>query len=427
MKLFRIDLLLLLLVPFLSCDTKGDFEGDFTNYFIKYYGEDGAQEGVDLIVNEEEGTLLLLGTTRLPGGSSRILLVKTTADGTILWEKRLGGTAENAKDIEPTDDGNFFILSNMLLGTDLTTNENLYDFKVLKVTPEGNKLDSMVFGNNGGAWKTQFINSLTPLSDGGFIVTGNSTDEDIFVEPEGTLPTPPPEQEDLVALAFNSDLSFRWTTQSTPGEHFGSGIKVFEKNAGSYSWFSYSDKLSDDQNPSDNTYESNFNVFELTGTGGFIPAGSYAGGKIDDEVLKSVCRIPGGFYEIGTTSKLSVTTSGQLYFAKRTSDLALIEEGPIQGITGNFVAAAVTYSSSEGLLIAANEMGATGSTIRLIRTDLDNSAEWSVSFGSSSKTNIAATVAELPDGRILVLGTIELETQKKMALIKVNPQGEFLN
>jgi hypothetical protein len=426
MKLFRIDLLLLGLIAFLSCDSKKDFEGDFKNYFIKYYGEDGTQEGADMIVNAD-GTMLLLGTTRLPDGDSRILLVKTDGEGKVIWEKKLGETQENAKDIEPTSDGKFLILSNMLLGKDITTNEDIYDFKVLRVSADGNKIDSLVFGNNNGNWKTQFINSITSLSDGGFIVTGNSTDEDIFIEPPVTLPTPPPDQEDLLTIAFNNNLSRRWTTTSTPGEYFGAGIKVFERNPGVYYWFSYSDKLSDDQNPPDNDYESNFNVFELSGTGGFTPAGSYAGTKGNDEVLKFVCRMPGGFYEIGTTSDLLVTTAGQLYFAKRTGDLALIEEGTVQGLTGNFIAAAATYSSSGGLLIAANEVGATGSTIRLIRTDLDNIAEWSVSFGSSSKTSTAAAVAELSDGRILVLGTIELETQKKMALIKVNPKGEFLN
>lgn len=426
MKFPKIDLLLLLLIPFLSCDSKGDFEGDFKNYFIKYYGEDGEQEGVDMIVNED-GTLLLLGTTRLPDGDSRILLVKADAEGGIVWLKRLGQSQENARDIEQDINGNFLILSNMLLGKDLTTNEDIYDFKVIRVNPEGNKIDSLVFGNNNGNWKTQFITSITPLTDGGFIVTGNSTDENIFTEPPVTLPTPPPDQEDLLSIAFNSDLSWRWTTTSTPGEYFGSGIKVFEKNPTSYSWFSYSDKLSDDQVPPDNTYEANFNVFTLSGTGGFTPAGSYAGTKTNDEVLKAVCRMPGGFYEIGTTSKLSATNAGQLYFAKRTTDLALIEEGTVQGITGNFVAVAAAYSSSDGFLIVANDIGATGSTIRLIKTDLSNTAKWSASFGSSSKANKAASVAELSDGRILVLGTIELETQRKMALIKVNPEGAFLN
>jgi hypothetical protein len=48
-------------------------------------------------------------------------------------------------------------------------------------------------------------------------------------------------------------------------------------------------------------------------------------------------------------------------------------------------------------------------------------------MGSFDKSSEGASVAELPDGRIMILGTIELETQDKIGLMKVNSQGEFLN
>ena len=53
---------------------------------------------------------------------------------------------------------------------------------------------------------------------------------------------------------------------------------------------------------------------------------------------------------------------------------------------------------------------------------------WSASFGSVTKEDFAGTVRELKDGKIVILGTIELESQNsKMALIKLNSSGEFLN
>ena len=50
---------------------------------------------------------------------------------------------------------------------------------------------------------------------------------------------------------------------------------------------------------------------------------------------------------------------------------------------------------------------------------------WSASFGSLEGDDTAGGVESLPDGRIAVVGTIQLETQRKMALIVTNPNGRF--
>ena len=128
----------------LSCDSKKDFEEDNKNYFIKYYGEDGDQRAVDMVVNAD-GTIMILANTMVPGAAQRILMIKTDAEGNILWQKKFGSeldqlgreiVSENAQDLEPTADGNFLILSNMYRGVDVTTNEDQYDFKVIKINAE---------------------------------------------------------------------------------------------------------------------------------------------------------------------------------------------------------------------------------------------------------------------------------------------------
>ena len=43
----------------------------------------------------------------------------------------------------------------------------------------------------------------------------------------------------------------------------------------------------------------------------------------------------------------------------------------------------------------------------------------------SEGDDTAGGVESLPDGRIAVVGTIQLETQRKMALIVTNPNGRF--
>ena len=60
----------------------------------------------------------------------------------------------------------------------------------------------------------------------------------------------------------------------------------------------------------------------------------------------------------------------------------------------------------------------------------DGGLEWSdpVIFGGLNDDYIGA-VKELPDGKIVLLGTMSLgnEAQKKMVLIKVNKDGKFLD
>ena len=88
MRLLRISFLLLLFAPFLSCDTAADFEDDFKKYFIKYYGEDGDQEAVDFVINDD-GTVLLLGNTISPDGQKKISLLKVDAEGNVKWQKKI--------------------------------------------------------------------------------------------------------------------------------------------------------------------------------------------------------------------------------------------------------------------------------------------------------------------------------------------------
>ncbi len=66
------------------------------------------------------------------------------------------------------------------------------------------------------------------------------------------------------------------------------------------------------------------------------------------------------------------------------------------------------------------------SNIWLTKIDLSGKELWSVSFGSDQGDDEVGAVAELPDGKILVLGTVELgDNKKKLTLIKLNSKGQL--
>ncbi len=86
-------------------------------------------------------------------------------------------------------------------------------------------------------------------------------------------------------------------------------------------------------------------------------------------------------------------------------------------------------------LVLSNEKNLAGTNIWLSKVNPSANAGagekvevWSASFGSITKNDFGGTVIELSDGKIVILGTVELEPQNsKMALIKLNASGEFLN
>ncbi|CAN0475857.1 unnamed protein product, partial [Phaeothamnion confervicola] len=46
-------------------------------------------------------------------------------------------------------------------------------------------------------------------------------------------------------------------------------------------------------------------------------------------------------------------------------------------------------------------------------------------FGAANNDDTASAIEELDNGDLLVLGTMELVNQKKMALIKIKANGSF--
>lgn len=421
---------------FSGCDTKDDFEGTFKDYFIKYYGEDGKQEGVDLIVNDD-GTLLLLGNTISPAGVSQVFLVKTDSEGNIIWQKIIGGIDETAVDIEPTLAGDgFVILSNVLKGKNETTGLNLYDTKLSIVSADGGV---GVQTTTSGFWADQVGYSVTPISNrytqGGYMITGNTSD----TKSQPTLP--PPDLSDIIVMFYNADLSQLWWKDSVSNQHVGAGVKVFESDTyvplkdgdRPFYLFGYSDVLTGTVESSieDAEYENNFWCVSLDENGG-KSADDFSGDPAKEEVMsETIEAIGSGFISVGTQTNSSGQNSLILATAEVDKDgLGFTSQTVSVKESRNLKAVSITPSAVGGrYLILSNETSATGTTnLWLSKVDIEGNVVWSASFGSVTKNDFAGTVRELSDGKILILGTIELESQNsKMALIKLNANGELLN
>ena len=83
-------------------------------------------------------------------------------------------------------------------------------------------------------------------------------------------------------------------------------------------------------------------------------------------------------------------------------------------------------AAPDGYFIVANEVRENNKRdIFLLRVERDGAVSWSNNFGSLEGEDTAGGVESLPDGRIAVVGTIQLETQRKMVLIVTGTNGRF--
>ena len=451
-------LFLLFVLAISGCDTKNEFEDSFKNYFIKYYGENGVQKGVDMIVNDD-GSMLLLGNTFDTDGHSQVFLVKVDAEGNIIWQNKLEGIDETAVDIEQAiNPGEFVILSNILIGIDAATSLPRHAIKLQTIDAnDGKSLTTYVsslLNDQEGYSVTPIFNLAGSTTPGyrGYMVAGNTSDT------HHGIPDLTTDKEDIIYVFFNQDLTgYNWTPSIViPNQKNGAGVKLFESKTYNaslenqttyydrpYYGFGYSDVLTKGEIPDDPTkYDQNFLITPLKENGIQPEYDRYAGDPLQQETMSQTIEDHTvGYISVGTQTN-SNSSNSKIVLATSQVDGAGLNFNPeiiVVDETNNLKAVSIALSNQIGsYLILSNETNSTGTTnLWLSNVSIDynfsnrkkfGKVNWSASFGSVTKEDFAGTVRELKDGKIVILGTIELESQNsKMALIKLNANGEFLN
>ncbi len=424
-----------------SCDTAKTIEDPTKNYFIKYYGGDGDQEGVDAVVGKD-GFIYLLGNTNTPTSTNgkQLYLVKADADGKLVWEKTFGGKFdEEAKDLEITTDDRLVILANSQKGFVDS------DILVMTVSLEGVKIDSVLIGLKtiSGAEADDNASSVSQTADG-FIVSGSTTG--VSVKPNQG----PEDVRDALHLRFTSNLTiFNNTVWKNVSGSIGSdgATRVHQVNSGTYYVFGYTNI----DVTGNSTIDFNFWVYQLGATGEANNSKMYPGAPVTNEKLTSVIASPlssgDGFLLAGTSS--NAVGSYDIYITKLRKTLTfnaaldyqinntLSQLNQPQSVTlgkldiekGNV---SVFSSINSGYLVLANEKSTTTNNFYLTKIEIDGGFAWdnpeNLIFGGQRDDFIGA-VLELADGKIILIGTMAIgdEGQKKMALIKLNKEGKFLD
>jgi hypothetical protein len=407
------SVLLLIGVVLSGCEGENALEQTFDDYFVKYYGVDGNQQGVDLVVNSD-GTLILLGNSEDNLNGKQYFLTKVNATGAIVWQKFYGDLSEEtAMDVEPTVDGAYIIALQKRFGV------NDIQLELVKVSGNGDVIAASTFGPN----PVDKVKSVTPISDGGFLVTGTTS----ATETSATT--------NVFYYRCDANLVFdiiNWTEDYGFGD-IDEGVKIYETGS-TYNLFMSTNATGL------GSQDFNFHYAAIDNSGNPTSAVVvFPSNNDDDETLSAVDYDPStGYALLGTSQSQSdgskniflVLYGTQLYPTPQVTDVIPANQGREKlDLDGNFEGISITKSSLGGYLIVANEGITVGSSttnnIVLVKVDAQGRYRWHRSFGAEFNDS-TSRVAELPNGDIVLIGTVRLDSQDKVVLIKVNSEGQFL-
>ncbi len=397
-RLFHI---LYISIAFFACDTEDNLENFSDQYFLKYYGLEGNQQGVDFVV-QEDGTYILLGNSTITNGNTEVFLVKTDELGNEIWSKTYGGNENDYAQTLTIDSQ-----GNLLIGATIEEQASTFtDIMLLKVNQEGEKIDSAVFGMPG---RNETINDVFITRNNEIITTGSVVDPNTGRADVYTVKT----DVDLVPVPE----VFWKTAQGFPEDDFG--IEIIEEADGNIVFFN----TSNTPDPLNSSRDGiNFLVFKTDATGESVSFNRrFYGNNLNQFLSAKTVTSDGGFVLIGTT--IQGTSANNLYFVRVRSNFDLLVETSITTVS-DVTAVDIVNTSNGDFLISGNLRNGNNIDLYLMRTNAGGAILWEQAFGGVDG-DLAAKVQELPDRAIALVGTIELESQTKMCLIKTNSTGQL--
>ncbi|MBI1769316.1 MAG: hypothetical protein HYR67_13175 [Bacteroidetes bacterium] len=409
----------------LACDTPSSIKPPDKNYFVKYFGGEGNQQAVGLIVNAD-GTFFILGNSRTSiSASQQVYLAKADARGNLIWQTTYGknNTEMTAQDFALTN-GTLVVVANKL-----STSTNNVDVQLIRFTMTGDTIQSAVLQIDpqlSPTPKNEWAKSLTVLNDGGFLVSG-------YTDYVGAT------THQQLAMHLRTDINFKqrltsnaWIPASGQG-NFNLAAKGFQTLRDTIYFFGSTD------GPSPPSFDLDLWGFGLNSKAQPIGASSSSTYVVNgsDETMTSVIKATLGGYLLTGVLVDKTNQNLSLKVIKIRFDDLKFGPNPIDDIQFSYLNSlpekgpvhyATACNSGSGYFVLANSYNTAGtSDMILLKLDVTLQKAWDnpVTLGGDGE-DTAAAVAELPDGHIMVLGTIQLGNppeQFKIALMKLNSAG----
>ena len=143
-----------------------------------YYGGSFTDTAYDAIQTEDDGYIIIGSSdsddvdVSNPRGSYDFWVIKISDTGTLVWEKSFGGSEiDEAHAISKTADGNYLIVGDTRSSDlDISQNNGAADLWVIKITPDG----TLVWEKTLGGSSFDVGRSISKTQDNGFLISGSS-------------------------------------------------------------------------------------------------------------------------------------------------------------------------------------------------------------------------------------------------------------
>ena len=160
----------------LKLNQKGELE------WSKYYGGSFTDTPLGVVKTADNGFILVGSSDsndvdiKNNKGSYDFWVIKISSKGVLVWEKSFGGSEiDEARAISASHDGNFIVVGDTRSSDgDINLNNGAADIWMLKISSEG----SLIWEKTIGGTSFDAARSISMTQDNGFIITGSSRSSD---------------------------------------------------------------------------------------------------------------------------------------------------------------------------------------------------------------------------------------------------------
>jgi hypothetical protein len=409
-----LTVILALTMLYISCDSI-DVKPDQEANFIKLFGGNGNEEGNDLALLPDGGYLVVGSSTSNTVGGKDVYVVRTDKTGNMVWEARFGGQGDDAANaVILGDDGNIYVCGEKTKVD--APGAGLRDVYVLKLSVDGALLGEQTYGD---PLRDEYGTDIFDIPNAGLLITStwnNSTNSTYYImETDNNLDILDKRERYLSPSEGVNNLSTRSYQRTDlmplepPFVAFGSAQQLLGDNTRVFKFqASYFNTIQDDSPPVLYGFDAS-NSFctdvKITTDGGYIMSGYNVSGANTREMVVKVNK--GRFLEEGWK---------QVYTNQFNRNIK--NTGIFQTNDGGFIVIS-TIELDDPL----------NDEISLLRLNPEGDEMWRKTFGGGAD-DAGTNVLQLEDGSFVLSCTIGFQinpnSQFKMGLIKVSPEGELV-
>jgi hypothetical protein len=341
-------------------------------------------------------------------------ILKVDTRGSVLWQRKLGQDNEEAMDVELDNHGNLIVVSTVGTGEESR-------IRIFRLTQAGVGVDSAIIDSD--EW--QVAQSVTPVSNGTFMISGYAGPDFVFMNENGLVG----DENDVLVYRIDEQFLDPQPLFEQGGQRVGKNIKVLPSSRGTDKFLIFGD--SDSPLIDGGAFRQKFEVLLKDEFNLVVSKGPETGLVSQTQVASYAIETPrfeqNAYLLVGSTFNGAYSDIFFAQYLDDNKDLTIrVSKSLPFGRKMEGVSAAVGLDDT--FFILANEFQDNSNRdIFLVKVQGDGEVIGRARFGSLEGDDSAGAIQILADGRIAVLGTLQLETQKKMVLIVLSPDGNFTN